>query len=80
YEEALKICNELIKIQPDINIFMYVKGIIYLALNDIEKAIEYMEKAKRRGHNINIESILKEKPSILPELFDCMYYDKLEKQ
>lgn len=64
----MRICNELIKIQPEINIFIYVKGIIYLALNAREKAIEYMKSAQDRGHNIHIESILKEKPSILPEL------------
>ena len=79
YHTALKICNKLLEKEANINIFIYVKGLIYLALNNEEMSIQYLTKAKNRGYNININDILKERPSKLPLIFECKYLDELER-
>ena len=42
-------------------------------------SIQYLTKAKNRGYNININDILKERPSKLPLIFECKYLDELER-
>ena len=46
-EEALKICEEAIKIDPERGEHLFILGLVSLGFNDAGRAIKFMEEGHR---------------------------------